>query len=148
MTLPEQDAFPAQGDARTKVDRATMATSLEARVPLLDHRVVEFAFRTPAHLKQHGSVGKRLLKHLVHRYVPENLMDRPKKGFGVPIEHWLRGPLKEWATTLLDRNRIEQEGILNPALISRMWEEQLSGRRRWHYYLWDVLMFEIWFERQ
>ena len=133
-------------DILAKVDRAAMSVSLETRVPFLDHRVMEFAWRMPLSMKvQHGQ-SKYALRQVLYRHVPKQLIERPKMGFSIPLDSWLRGPLREWAETLLDESRIKAEGFFDPVLIRKKWQEHLSGRCNWQHQLWVVLMFQSWLE--
>jgi asparagine synthase (glutamine-hydrolysing) len=136
-------------DILVKVDRASMAVALEVRAPLLDHRVLEFAWRQPLALKLQGGRGKLMLRRLLSRYVPAELWERPKTGFGVPVYQWLRGPLRPWAESLLDQARLRREGYLEPKPIRRLWRTLLDGQSEWAFggeLLWSVLMFQAWLE--
>ena len=133
-------------DILAKVDRATMAVSLESRAPFLDHRLVELAFALPLSAKLRGGTSKWLLRQLLYRHVPQHLIDRPKMGFGVPIDVWLRGPLKAWAEALLAPERLRKEGFVEARPVIQAWQEHQSGRRNHQHFLWNVLMFQAWHE--
>ncbi len=135
-------------DIMVKVDRASMAVSLESRAPFLDHDVVEFAWRVPQSMRVRGDRGKWILRNLLDRYVPRSLIERPKRGFSVPIDEWLRGPLKDWAAALLDENVLRDDGFFEPAPILQRWSEHQSGACNWKNMLWNVLMFQAWRHEQ
>ncbi|MFA6266104.1 MAG: asparagine synthase (glutamine-hydrolyzing) [Pseudolabrys sp.] len=145
MQLCDQSTF-LPDDILQKVDRASMAVSLEVRPPLLDHRVVGFAWRLPRHMRVREGETKWLLRRVLDRYVPRALVSRPKMGFAIPLADWLRGPLRPWAEDLLDASRLGG-GLLDPAPVRRLWSEHLSGRRNWAYALWAILMYEAWRRR-
>jgi asparagine synthase (glutamine-hydrolysing) len=156
VSLSEPSDFPMFADMMTylpddilvKVDRAAMANSLETRVPLLDHRIVEWTWTLPQSLKSRGGHHKWVLRHLLYRYVPKELIERPKMGFGVPIGEWLRGPLRAWAEDLLDPFAMKRVGLLNPTPVQKKWREHLACTHNWQYHLWDVLMFQAWLREQ
>lgn len=127
-----------------KLDRATMAASLEGRLPMLDHELVEFAWSVPAQIKYRGGQTKWLLREILRRRLPSEMVDRPKKGFGVPLGTWLRGPLRDWAECLIDADRLRNEGLLDPEPIWARWRLHLAGVSDHHVFIWDVLMFESW----
>jgi asparagine synthase (glutamine-hydrolysing) len=131
-------------DILVKVDRAAMGVSLETRVPFLDQDVFEFAAKIPLEMKLKKGVGKSVLRDVLYKYVPKDIIERPKMGFGVPIGLWLKGPLRDWAETLLDESLLEKQGFFNVGVISKMWAEHISGTRNWQSQLWVVLMFQAW----
>lgn len=147
MQYIDMDSF-LPDDILAKVDRAAMAVSLETRIPLLDYRVVEFAWRVPVAMKLRNSYGKWLLRQVAYRYVPQQLLERPKKGFAVPVDLWICGPLREWAESLLDEDRLRKEGLFNPIPIRKIWHDHLAGTRNSKSQLWDILSFQAWQESQ
>jgi len=134
-------------DILVKVDRALMAVSLEGRIPFLDHRVVEFAWSLPLEYKLFEGQTKWCLRQVLYKYVPKDLIERPKMGFGVPIDQWLRTELRDWAENLLDDTKLKQQGMFNAQLVRKMWNEHQSGQMNWQYHLWDILMFQDWLEQ-
>lgn len=135
-------------DILVKVDRAAMGVGLETRVPFLDNSVANFAWSLPLDYKLRNGITKWPLRQLLYRHVPKALLERPKMGFSVPMDNWLRGPLKDWAEDLLDQSRLRVEGHFDPVSIHHKWQEHVSGKRNWHSELWNVLMFQAWLEKQ
>jgi asparagine synthase (glutamine-hydrolysing) len=132
------------GDILAKVDRASMATSLEGRIPFLDPEIVKFAWRLPHSFKVKGRTGKQILRNLVYRHVPRSLMDRRKTGFAIPVAEWLRAPpLRAWADSLLQTEYLESEGLAAEPII-RMWEEHLTGKRNWYRLIWPTVLYLAW----
>jgi len=131
-------------DILCKVDRAAMAVSLETRVPFLDHRVAEVAARIPLSMKIQGTTGKAVLRKLLYRHAPRAMFERPKAGFAVPVGEWIRGPLRDWAESLLDPRRLAEQGMFDPAQVEDRWRAHLSGERESTQALWTVLMYQAW----
>lgn len=142
MALDCQGFLPE--DILVKVDRAAMAAGLETRVPLLDHRLVELAWRLPTDLKMRGGQQKWILRQLLKRHVPQALTERPKMGFSIPLEHWLRGPLRGWAEDMLSPDRLRREGFFAPETVQQIWSSHLSGKQALQYHVWPILMFQAW----
>jgi asparagine synthase (glutamine-hydrolysing) len=134
-------------DILCKVDRAAMGTSLETRVPFLDHRVAEIAWQIPTNMKIKNGQGKWPLREILYKRVPQELIERPKAGFGIPLDDWLRGPMKTWAEKLIDIDRLSNEGFLNPEIVHEIWNQHIEGKRNWSFRLWSILMFQSWLEQ-
>jgi asparagine synthase (glutamine-hydrolysing) len=133
-------------DILCKVDRAAMAVSLETRAPFLDHRVAEAAARIPIGMKIRGGKGKDIIRKLLYREAPAALFERPKAGFAVPVGEWVKGPLRPWAESLLDRGRITGEGFFDPQIVHRRWRDHLEGKADSTAALWSILMFQAWLD--
>jgi len=143
MMLMDMKAYLAD-DILVKVDRASMATSLEVRAPLLDYTVIEYAWRVPLSMKVKEQSGKHILKDILARHIPRELFERPKQGFGIPHGEWIKGPLQDWAENLLDENRIKTEEFFHADIVRKIWQEHRSGAKNWSYQLWGLLMFQAW----
>tara|TARA_E500000178_G_scaffold355893_1_gene430382 strand:- start:992 stop:2917 length:1926 start_codon:yes stop_codon:yes gene_type:complete len=143
MMLADQ-LYYLPNDILVKGDRASMSVGLETRAPLLDHKIAEFAWSLPRNFRIENNSGKRILKEILYRHVPQNLVDRPKQGFGMPVNDWLRGPLREWTEDLISIKNLPNDGLLNGDLVRKVWSEHLLGSRNWEYKLWPVLMWQQW----
>lgn len=134
-------------DILVKVDRASMASSLETRIPFLNHKLIEYAWKIPNSLKFKNGKGKWILRKILQNYVPENLINRPKMGFGIPLDEWLRGPLRDWAENLLNETKLSQDGFLNKELVRDKWKDFITNKSSWQYDLWNILMFQAWLDK-
>ena len=133
-------------DILTKVDRTSMASSIETRVPLLDHKLIEYVWKMPHNLKFRNGQSKWILRQILKKYVPETLTERPKKGFGIPLHSWLRGPLRDWAENLLDEKKLLKEGYFDAKIVREKWDDFILNKKNWHQDLWNILMFQAWLD--
>ncbi len=147
MMLLDQISY-LPDDILVKVDRASMANSLEGRIPLLDPRIIRLAWQLPLEAKIFNGQGKIILRNILLRHLPRHMVDRPKQGFGIPIHSWLRGPLRDWVEDLLDESNLRREGYLRVDEVRNLWSEHATGQRNWGYRLWGILMFQTWLRNQ
>ena len=143
MMLADQLSY-LPNDILVKGDRAAMSQSLETRSPFLDHHLSDFAWSTPLEWRIKNNKGKHILRDILYKHVPKKLIDRPKQGFGLPVNEWIRGPLKDWAINLVDKKNLPKDGFINGELARKILNEHLSHKRNWDYRLWPILMWQQW----
>ena len=146
MLIDQQKYLPY--DNLVKMDRASMHSSLETRAPFLDHNIVSFIWSTPDKWRLENKKGKKILREILYKYVPCNLVDRPKQGFGVPVNHWLKGPLKEWAEDLLSKSNLPDDGLINGKIVRKIWFEHQNNKFDWNLRIWPILIWQMWSQQK